>query len=110
MIQLQMFRALRGIQDAMTKSRNRTEGCRVVLGSWRNAMALPSFSTIELQLLISLVGALIFVGSFLALLFSAIFGLGLARLLYVGGRWCVGKIHHVHPVGGALPIGPHHSH
>ena len=73
-------------------------------------MALPSFSSIELQLLICVVGVVIFVGSFLALLVSAIFGVGLARLLYVGGRWCVGKIHHVHQVGGALPIVPHHSH
>ena len=73
-------------------------------------MALPSFSSIELQLLICVVGVVIFVGSFLALLVSAIFGVGLARLLYVGGRWCVGKIHHSHPVVGALPIGPYHSH
>jgi hypothetical protein len=87
-----------------------TEGYRVVLGSWRNAMALPSLSPIELQLLISIIAVVIFLGSFLALLFSAVFGLGLVRLLYVGGRWCVGKIHHVHAVGGALPIVPHHSH
>jgi len=73
-------------------------------------MALPSFSTVELQLLICVIGVVIFVGSFLALLVTAIFGLGLARLLYVGGRWCVGKIHHSHPVVGALPIVPHHSH
>jgi hypothetical protein len=73
-------------------------------------MALPSLSPIELQVLISIVAALIFIGSFLALLVSVIFGLGLARLLYVGGRWCVGKVHHVHQVGGALPIVPHHSH
>ena len=73
-------------------------------------MALPSFSPIELQLLICVIGAVIFVGSFLALLVSVIFGLGLARLLYVGGRWCVGRIHHSHPVVGALPIVPHHSH
>jgi hypothetical protein len=73
-------------------------------------MALPSFSPIELQLLISLIAVLIFIGSFLALFFSAVFGLGLVRLLYVGGRWCVGKIRHVHAVGGALPIVPHHSH
>ncbi len=64
----------------------------------------------ELQLLVSIMSVLIFVGSFLAILVSAIFGLGLGRLLYVGGRWCVGKIHHVHAVGGALPIVPHHSH
>ena len=47
--------------------------------------------------------------SFLVILVSAIFGLGLGRLLYVGGRWCVGKIHHVRQMGGALPIVPHHS-
>jgi len=45
-------------------------------------MALPSFSSIELQLLICVIGGVIFVGSFLAILVSAIFGLGLARLLY----------------------------
>jgi hypothetical protein len=73
-------------------------------------MALPSLSPIELQLLISIIAILIFFGSFLAILVSAIFGLGLGRLLYVGGRWCVGKIHHMHQVGGALPIVPHHSH
>ena len=73
-------------------------------------MALPSLSPIELQVLISIIAVLIFIGSFLAILVSAIFGVGLARLLYVGGRWCVGKIHHVHQVGGALPIVPHHSH
>jgi hypothetical protein len=73
-------------------------------------MALPSFSPIELQVVISIIAVLIFFGSFLALLFSAVFGVGLVRLLYVGGRWCVGKIHHSHPVVGALPIVPHHSH
>ncbi len=73
-------------------------------------MALPSFSTVELQLLIWVVGAVILVGSFLAILVSAIFGVGIARLLYVGGRWCMGKVHHVHAVGGALPIVPHRSH
>ena len=110
MIQLLMYRAVRGIQVAITKSRNRTEGCRVVLGPWRNAMALPSFSTIELQLLICVIGVVVFLGSFLAIMVSAIFGLGLGRLLYVGGRWCVGTIHNVHQVGGALPVVPHHSH
>jgi ABC-type phosphate/phosphonate transport system permease subunit len=85
-------------------------------GSWRNAMVPPSFSTLELELLISLVGVLIFVGSFLALLFSLIFGLGLARLLYLSGRWCVKRIHQLYPLGGERPtnaivrIVPHHSH
>ena len=78
-------------------------------------MALPSFSPIELQVLISIIAVLIFIGSFLALLVSVIFGLGLARLLYVGGRWCVGKIHQSYS-GGAQTIHanarivPHHSH
>jgi hypothetical protein len=48
----------------------------------------------ELQLLISIAGMVIFVGLFLALLFSAIAVVGMARLLYLGGRWCMGKIHH----------------
>jgi len=73
-------------------------------------MVPPSFNAFELELLICVIGVVIFVGSFLAILVSAIFGVGLARLLYVGGRWCVGKVHHVHQVGGALPIVPHHSH
>lgn len=79
-------------------------------------MALPSFSSIELQLLICVIGVVIFLGSFLAILVSAIFGLGLGRLLYVGGRWCVGKIHQSHPLRATQtitaipPIVPHHSH
>ena len=79
-------------------------------------MALPSFSSIELQLLICVIGVVIFVGSFLALLFSLIFGLGLARLLYLSGRWCVKRIHQLYPLGGERPtnaivrIVPHHSH
>ena len=73
-------------------------------------MGPPSLSSFELGVLIYGTAVLIFFGSFLVLLFSLIFGLGLARLLYVGGRWCVGKVHHSHPVVGALPIVPHHSH
>jgi hypothetical protein len=61
-------------------------------------------STPELQLLISIAGVVIFVGLFLALLFSAIVGLGMARLLYVGGRWCIEKIHQSHTVGNARAI------
>jgi hypothetical protein len=77
-------------------------------------MGPPSINTPELELLIGIVGVLIFVASFLALLFSAIFGLGLARLLYVGGRWCVRKIHQTYSLGGTRPmtaigrIVPHH--
>ena len=46
---------------------------------------------VELEVSIYVVGVLIFVGSFLALLSSAIFGLGLARLVYVGGHWLRGE-------------------
>ncbi len=77
-------------------------------------MGPPSINTPELELLIGIIGVLIFVASFLALLFSAIFGLGLVRLLYVGGRWCVRKIHQTYSMGGTRPmtaigrIVPHH--
>src|SRR5260370_4583223 len=105
--------ALRGIQHAITKSRNRTEGCGVVLGSWRNAMAPPSFNTFELELLICVIGVVIFVGSFLALLVSAIFGLGLVRLLYASCCWCMRRIQSYSPsrrtINVVTPIVPHHS-
>jgi hypothetical protein len=79
-------------------------------------MPLPSLSPIELQLLLSVIAVLIFIGSFLALLFSAVFGLGLARLLYVSGRWCATKIHQSYSLGGTRTMNaiarivPHHSH
>jgi hypothetical protein len=89
------------------------KGCSVVLGSWRNAMVLPSFSSIELQLLICVIGAVIFVGSFLALLVSAIFGLGLVRLLYASCGWCMRRIQSYSPnrrtINVVAPIVPHHS-
>ena len=76
-------------------------------------MVLPSFSTVELQLLICLVGAVIFVGSFLALLVSAIFGLGLVRLLYASCCWCMRRIQSGSPsrrtINVVAPIVPHHS-
>jgi len=56
----------------------------------------PAPNTLELELLIYAIAVLIFVGSFLAILVSAIFGLSLARLLYVGRCWCVRKIHQPH--------------
>jgi hypothetical protein len=92
---------------------NKRTALKAAALSWvlgETQMVPPSFNAFELELLICVIGVVIFVGSFLAILVSAIFGVGLARLLYVGGRWCVGKVHHVHQVGGALPIVPHHSH
>jgi hypothetical protein len=72
-------------------------------------MAHLSLSLPELELLIGIIRVLIFVVSFLALLFSAILGLGLARLLYVGGRWCVTKIHQSYSLSGTrtTPSGVH---
>jgi len=72
-------------------------------------------ATAELQFLIGIVGVVIFVGLFLALLFSAIIGVGIARLLYVGGRWCVEKIHQSYSLGNTHTkncigrIVPHHQ-
>jgi hypothetical protein len=63
-------------------------------------MAPPSPDTLKLELLMYVVAVLIFVGSFLALLFSAIFGVSLGRLLYVSGRWCARKIHRAYSPDG----------
>jgi hypothetical protein len=60
----------------------------------------PSLNFLELELLIGMIGVLIFVALFLALLCSAIFGLGLARLLYVSSCWCMRKIHQSNSRGG----------
>ena len=56
-------------------------------------MAPPSPDTLKLELLMYVIAVLIFVGSFLAFVVSAIFAVGLARLLYVSGCWCAKKIH-----------------
>jgi hypothetical protein len=63
-------------------------------------MVPSSLDSPELQLLIGLLGVLIFIALFLALFSCAILGLGLARLFYVGGRWCVRKIHQSYSLGG----------
>ena len=81
-------------------------------------MTPTSWNPLEFELLIGVAGLLIFVASFLALLCSAIFGLGLAELLYVGGHWCVRKIqsHSLNSLSGTrtihaiVRIVPHHSH
>jgi hypothetical protein len=63
-------------------------------------MAPPLPDILELGLLMYVVAVLIFFGSFLVLLFSLIFGLGLARPLYVSGCWCAGKIHRDYSLDG----------
>jgi hypothetical protein len=74
----------------------------------------PSLNPLELELLVGIVGVLIFVALFLALLCSAIFGLGLARLLYVSCGWCVRTIQSYslgsrRTINAVAPIVPHHS-
>jgi hypothetical protein len=63
-------------------------------------MAPPSPNTLELELLMYVVAVLICVGSFLVFVVTAIFGAGLARLLYVSGCWCARKIHHAYTLDG----------
>ena len=63
-------------------------------------MGPPSLSSFELGVLIYGTAVLIFFGSFLVLLFFVVFGLGLARLLYVSGCWCARKIHHAYSLDG----------
>ena len=60
----------------------------------------PSLNPLEMELLIGIVDVLIFVALFLALLCSAIFGLGLARLLYVCGFRCMRNMHQTYSMGG----------
>jgi UPF0716 family protein affecting phage T7 exclusion len=52
-------------------------------------MTLPSFSSIELEALMIIATLLIFAATIVVILFSAIIGTGLARLLYLGTRSCV---------------------
>jgi hypothetical protein len=56
------------------------------------AMTLPSFSSIELEALMVIATLLILAATIVVILFSAIVGAGLARLLYLGGRFCVKTI------------------
>ena len=56
-------------------------------------MGIPvSLSGSEFAVLTGLAVVLILVAAFVALFLSAIIGLGIARLLYVGGSWCVKRI------------------
>jgi UPF0716 family protein affecting phage T7 exclusion len=55
-------------------------------------MTLPSFSSIELEALMIIASLLILAGTVVVILFSAIIGTGLARLLYLGARSCVKTI------------------
>ena len=63
-------------------------------------MAPPSPDTLELRLLMYVIGVLIFVGSFLAFVVSAIIAAGLVRLMYVSGCWCARKFHHAYSLDG----------
>lgn len=62
-------------------------------------MGIPvSLSASEFAVLTGLAVVLILVAAFVALFLSAIIGLGIARLLYVGGSWCVKRIRESGPV------------
>src|ERR1700751_934697 len=56
------------------------------------AMTLPSFSSIELEALMIIASLLVVAASIVVILFSAIIGTGLSRLLYLGARSCVKTI------------------
>jgi hypothetical protein len=56
------------------------------------AMTLPSFSSIELEALMIIASLLVVAASIVVILFSAIIGTGLARLLYLAARSCVKTI------------------
>ena len=55
-------------------------------------MTLPSFNSIELEALMIIASLLVVAASVVVILFSAIIGTGLARLLYLGARSCVNRI------------------
>ena len=55
-------------------------------------MTLPSFSSIELEALMVIATVLILAVGVVVLLFSAIVGTGLARLLYLGARSCANRV------------------
>ena len=55
-------------------------------------MTLPSLSPIEFQVLVTVATLVIFAAAFVVILFSAIVGAGLARLLYLGARSCAKTI------------------
>jgi len=67
----------------------------------------PSFSAIELQVLL-VTGTLLFLAAaFFAIFFSAIIGAGIARLLYVSGRSCMKLVlPNFVPMHQPIPIGP----
>src|ERR1700740_2607364 len=55
-----------------------------------------SFNVAQLEVLVVIAGLLFFAFLFLAIFFSAIIGVVTARMLYVGGHWCVKKIQQSH--------------
>lgn len=55
-------------------------------------MTLPSLSPMELEILIALAALVIFPAAVVVVLFSAIVGAGLSRLLYLGARSCANRV------------------
>jgi len=84
-------------------------------GEARGVTAMPlSLNAAQLEVLIVIAGLLIFAALFLAIFFSAIIGVVTARMLYVGGHWCVKKIQQSQSAGNTRTVNvvgrlvPHH--
>jgi hypothetical protein len=70
-------------------------------------MTVPSFSSIELEALMVIATVLILAAAVVVLLFSAIVGTGLARLLYLGARSCANRVlPYFVPVYQPVAVGP----
>jgi xanthine/uracil/vitamin C permease (AzgA family) len=73
-----------------------------------------SLNVAQLEVLVVIAGLLFFAFLFLAIFFSAIIGAVTARVLYVGGHWCVKKIQQSHSACNTRTVNvvgrlvPHH--
>ena len=70
-------------------------------------MPLPSLSPIALEILVPVAALLILAAAFLAVLFCAIVGAGLGRLLYLGARSCANRVLPIFaPIQSVAPAEP----
>ena len=69
-------------------------------------MPLPSLSPIALEILVPVAALLILAAAFLAVLFCAIVGAGLGRLLYLGARSCANRVLPIFAPIQSVVVGP----
>src|SRR6516165_691094 len=69
-------------------------------------MPLPSLSPIALEILVPIAALLILAAAFLAVLFCAIVGAGLGRLLYLGARSCANRVLPIFAPIQSVVVGP----